>query len=407
VRSVYRSMIVVLVVGLPTLRGWAAEMVTLERALDIARDRAPALLAAQERIEEALGRLQGASVLLRENPVFEAIGGPSYSARGRSHDLDITVQQDFEVGDHRQARIEGAKAGVARETASVEDERRRVLRDVAVLFERALGADERRQLLAHAADVAAELLRTAERRLNAGEVALLDVNTAQVAASRARADVRDAEAEQAERLGQLRALLGLDPRESVVLSGSLGEQPRYHLDTLLARALDRPDLRALAAEVREGEAEVRLGEARRWPDVGVRVGYRQEEGADIPLSGLSLTLPLFVHGQQERATGSARARRARLALDAAQRATEAEVRAAFEAYQRELEAVDELERNALPVLDESERLAARSYELGQISLPALLLVRREVVEARMAYVTRQIDAAVARFELESRAGTLR
>jgi cobalt-zinc-cadmium efflux system outer membrane protein len=407
VRSVQSLLIVVLLVGFPPLQGRAAEMLTLERALDIARDRAPALLAAQERIEEARGRLQGASVLLRENPVFEAIGGPSYSDRGRSHDLDITVQQDFEVGGRRQARIEGAKAGVAREMASVEDERRRLLRDVAVVFERALGADERRRLLAHAADVAAELLRTAERRLNAGEVALLDVNTAKVAAARARADVRDAEAAQAERLGQLRAFLGLDPRATVVLSGSLGDQPRYELDTLLTRALDRPDLRALAAEVLEGEAEVRLGEARRWPDVGVRVGYRQEEGADIPLSGLSLTLPLFVHGQEERATGSARARRARLALDAAQRATEAEVRAAFEAYQRELEAIDELERNALPVLDESERLAARSYELGQISLPALLLVRREVVEARMAYVAHQIDAAVARFELESRAGTLR
>jgi outer membrane protein, heavy metal efflux system len=407
VRSVHRLMIVVLLVGFPSLRGRAAEMLTLERTLDIARDRAPALLAAQERIEEARGRLEGASVLLRENPVFEATGGPSYSDRGRSHDLDLDVRQDFEVGGHRRARIEGAKAGVERETASVEDERRRLLRDVAGTFARALGADERRQLLAHTAEVAGELLRTTERRLNAGEVAILDVNAAQIAASRARADVRDAEAQQAERLGQLRALLGLDPREAVVLSGSLRDQPRYELDALLARAMDRPDLRALAAHAREADAEVRLGEARRWPDVGVRIGYRREEGADIPLSGLSLTLPLFVHGQEERAVGSARARQARLALDAAQRATEAEVRAAFEAYQRELEAVDDLERNALPVLDESERLAARSYELGQLSLPDLLLVRREVVEARMAYVTHQTDAAVARFELESRAGTLR
>jgi cobalt-zinc-cadmium efflux system outer membrane protein len=407
VRSVRRSILVLLLVGSPSARGHAAELLTLERALDIARDRAPALLAAQERIEEARGRLEGASVLLRENPVFEVLGGPSYSDRGRSHDLDLDVRQEFELGGHRRARIEGAQAGVERETAGVENERRQLLREVAVAFGRALGADEWRRLLAHATDVAAELLRTAERRLSAGEVALLDVNAARVAASRARADGRAAEAEQAERLGQLRALLGLEPAETIVLRGSLRHHPSYELDALLARAADRADLRVLAAEVREADAEVRLGEARRWPDVGLRVGYRQEEGADIPLSGLSLTLPLFVHGQEERATGSARARRARLALDAARRATEAEVRAAFEAYQRELEAVDELERNALPVLDESERLAVRSYELGQISLPDLLLVRREVAEARMAHVTHQTDAAVARVELESRAGMLR
>ncbi len=406
-RSVHSSMIVVLLVGSLPLQGHAAEVLTLERALDIARDRAPMLLAAQERIAEARGRLEGASVVLRTNPIFEAVGGPSHSDRGRSHDLDLDLRQDFELGGHRQARIEGAKAGIDRETANVEDERRRVLRDVAVAFERARGADERRRLLAQAAATAAEVLRTAERRLNAGEVAVLDVNAAQVGASRARADMRGVEAEQAERLGQLRALLGLDPERAVVLIGAPGDRPRYELDDLLARAMERPDLRALAAEAREGDAEVRLGAARRWPDVGIRVGYRQEEGADIPLTGLSVALPLFVRGQEERAVGSARARRARLALDAARRAAEAEVRAAFEAYRRELEAVDELERNALPVLDESERLAARSYELGQTSLPALLLVRGQIVEARMAHVAHRTDAAVARIELESRAGTLR
>jgi hypothetical protein len=70
-------------------------------------------------------------------------------------------------------------------------------------------------------------------------------------------------------------------------------------------------------------------------------------------------------------------------------------------------AFDKLEGNALPVLDESERLAARSYELGQTSLPALLLVHGQIVEARMAHVAHRTDAAVARVELESRAGILR
>ena len=400
-RSVHSLMIVVLLVGSLPLRGHAAEVLTLERALDIARDRAPMLLAAQERIAEARGRLEGASVVLRANPIFEAVGGPSHSDRGRSHDLDLDLRQDFELGGHRQARIDGAKAGIDRETANVEDERRRVLRDVAVAFERTRGADERRRLLAQAAATAAEVRRTAERRLNAGEVAVLDVNAAQVGASRARADVCAVEAEQAERLGQLRALLGLDPERAIVLIGAPGDRPRYELDDLLARAMERPDLRALAAEVREGDAEVQLGEARRWPDVGVRVGYRQEEGADIPLSGLSIALPLFVRGQESApsaAHGRAGTARARCRATAA----EAEVRAAF-AYRRELEAVDELERNALPVLGESERLAARSYELGQTSMPALLLVRGQIVEARMAHVAHRTDAAVARIELESRA----
>jgi outer membrane protein TolC len=61
---------------------------------------------------------------------------------------------------------------------------------------------------------------------SAGEGAILDVNATRVGASRALGDVRAAEAKQAERLGQLRALLGLDPQAVVVLSDSPGGRSR-------------------------------------------------------------------------------------------------------------------------------------------------------------------------------------
>ena len=43
---------------------------SLEQALERARRRAPLILAAQDRIEEARGRLIGARVLLRDNPAL-------------------------------------------------------------------------------------------------------------------------------------------------------------------------------------------------------------------------------------------------------------------------------------------------------------------------------------------------
>jgi hypothetical protein len=48
----------------------AQEPLTLEQTLDRARERAPLILAAQDRVEEARGRLLGAKVLLRDNPVL-------------------------------------------------------------------------------------------------------------------------------------------------------------------------------------------------------------------------------------------------------------------------------------------------------------------------------------------------
>src|SRR5262245_37339271 len=54
--------------------GSAAEL-SLEQALERALERAPRVLAAQARIDEARGRLVGASALFRDNPVVEASAG--------------------------------------------------------------------------------------------------------------------------------------------------------------------------------------------------------------------------------------------------------------------------------------------------------------------------------------------
>src|SRR5262249_51237337 len=288
--------------GLSSPCARSAELLSLSSALEIAREHAPTVLAARERIAEAQGRLEGASVLLHQNPVVDTAAGPSFSRQGRSTDVDFDVRQSLELAGQRGARTAGAQAGVARATAGVEHDTRRLLHDVAVAFSRGLAAGERSRLRGRAADVAADLVRIAQRRHQNGEVAILDVNAARIAAARARAEARDVEAEQARVFGDLRVLLGLDADDAVELTGSLDDRPRYRLDTLLDATADRPDLRALAAELHEADADRRLGEASRWPEVGVRLGYKREEEANVPLAGVSVTLPRFVHRRGQRAT---------------------------------------------------------------------------------------------------------
>jgi outer membrane protein TolC len=45
--------------------------------------------------------------------------------------------------------------------------------------------------------------------------------------------------------------------------------------------------------------------------------------------------------------------------------------------------------------------------VGQISLPELLLVRRELVDARLEYLNRLLEVAEAAIEPDSAAGVLR
>jgi cobalt-zinc-cadmium efflux system outer membrane protein len=348
----------------------------------------------------------GVSALLRDNPVVETAVGPRYSDRGDFLDADLGVSQTFELGGRRSARVAGAEAGVTRAVAGSEDAARRLLRDVAVAFLRTIHAEEELRLASEAEGVATEIASAAERRHQAGEVARLDVNVARAALARVRSGIRAAEAAKTATRGELRMLLDMGTDEPLSIRGDLGDRRRFAIDELLARAPDRPDLRALSAEIHEAEAERRLGEGRAWPDVGLGMRYQRDEGADVVLGGVSLTLPIFERGQGQRAEASARARRLELDLEAGRRLVGIEVRTAFDVYQQRVEAVTELEREALPLLDDNENLSRRSYEAGQIGLLEVLLVRRELLEIRALYLDRLLEAAAAGVELEASAGVL-
>lgn len=147
------------------LAAQSVETVTLDQARARARTRAPQILSAQGRVEEARGRVTGASVLLQENPVVETSIGPRYSANGDTTDYDVSVSQPLELSGQRKARIAGTQAGVERETATGRDVVRRLLRDVSVAFAKGLAAKERLRLAEASSKIADGLFqRTGDTR---------------------------------------------------------------------------------------------------------------------------------------------------------------------------------------------------------------------------------------------------
>jgi outer membrane protein, heavy metal efflux system len=235
---------------------------------------------------------------------------------------------------------------------------------------------------------------------------VLDVNIASAALSRARAERQVAQADQRGIVGELRVLLDLSDNEVTSVSGEFSPNRLPDLPALLESASHRPDLRALAAERDTGVAEVSLGQSFRRPDWGWTARYAREDQDQIVMGGLSLTIPLFNKGQEQIALGLAQQTRATLELDTARRAVEREVRSAYEVLQIREAAVAELQDNALKGVDANDTLARRSYEVGELSLADWLLIRRELLDARVALLDARTDAALARVRLQSAAGVL-
>lgn len=377
---------------------------TLAEALARARERAPQIVSARLAIDEARARLAGASHL-QSNPEFDAGVGNRQGSGARATEIDIGFGQSFEPGRRRASRRDMAAAGIEQSTASAEEVTRTVLLDSATLFLRGLQLGERVRLLDRSLELASSVLQIADRRFQAGDVAVLDVNIARSAAARISAERQGVVAERAIVIGELRELL--QHEDDIELRGDLPSAAQVDRAAIIDAASRRPELRALEAAIREADAEQEFGRSFTRADYGFAARYEREEGDNVVFGGLTLTLPMFSKGQGPVAAGLARATRLKAELTAARIRIGIEVTAALQAYDSRAEAVRILEREALPGLDESVTLATRSFEVGQIGLAELLLIRREIIDTRTQYVDALLDAALARIELDARAGVLR
>ncbi|HEY7700365.1 MAG TPA: TolC family protein [Vicinamibacteria bacterium] len=352
-------------------------------------------------------RRLGASVRLRENPTFAAAAGPRGGPEKDTTDVRLGFEQLFETGGQRSARISAADADVDREVASSEVVLRQQLRDVAFAFLRGLAARDRLSVASASFEVAGELHRATERRFELGDVSALDLNLARVAAARTRAELQRASAEKLSNESRLRVILSIPNETPLVLEGDLREHGRLDPEEVLARASELPELRALAAEMREAEAEARLGEAERRPDLGLGIELEREEGDRVVRFGGLLRLPWFQSGQARRAEASARGRRLGIELEGARSAASNELRAAYQIYLARAEAADAMATLALPSVADNDTLAARSYEAGEIGLLDLLILRRGALEVRFSTIEHLLEAALSAVELELLAGVLR
>lgn len=377
---------------------------TLAEALARARERAPEIVSARLAIDEARARRAGATHRPL-NPDVDFAAGNRQGNGERSTDLDVGFSQSFEPGRRRSAREAMANASVAQSTASLEDVTRATLLETATLFLHSLQLSDRVRLLDRSLELADNVLQIADRRFRAGDVAILDVNIARAAAARVKSERQGVLAERAITTGELKELLQLE--DDITPQGDMATVASVDPSLIADATSRRPEIRVLEAAIQEAQAQEQFGRSFGRVEFGVGARYQREERNNIVLGGLTLTLPMFSKGQEPIASGLARAARLRTELDATRIRIGIEVRAALTAFQSRVEAVQVLERDALPGLDESVTLATRSFEVGQIGLAELLLIRREIIDTRFQYLDALLEAAIARVELDARAGVLR
>ena len=381
----------------------AGQTLSLDRALELAGATSPTLDAAEADIQAAAAARTVAG--LRPNPSVtveaENVAGSGPYRGVESLETTTSLALPIELGGKRSARIGVADARSQRVAIQAAITQADLRLSVIQAYAEAAAAQQRVTTARDQARIAAEGLRAAQVRVQAGRASPIEAERANVARINA-----DAEVERTQRLVEV-------ARYS--LSRIIGQPVAGNLDTgwfANVRAAYGPmqaiesagtlAMAAAEADLAIADAGVRLARAQRVPDLTVGAGarYMRDTGDTAALFSISIPLPLFNNGRAAVAQASSE----RLRAEAQQRVTAIEVDQAIARAQAEAANAATTAATAsgpaLQAAEEAARIARIGYREGKFGQLELLDAERTLAETRLAAIEALLNYHSAQAQLE-------
>ncbi|MGE8393888.1 TolC family protein [Pseudomonas sp. BIGb0427] len=399
-----RLLLALLLLALPSLALAQEPVLTLESALQTARDNNPELAAARWGIDIAEGERRQAGVLPNPQLSWEV-----EDTRKGSQTTTVGVSQLFELGGKRGARLN--VAGRDAELAALELERQRnVLRaEVIAAFQAAAQAQEGLQLAEQSLRLSERALQVVQGRVRAGSASPVEATRAQVQLSEVRLEQGRAEQALTVAYQQLAAVTGAARVQFSRVDGGLQANNDIPSRTLLLDRLEQTaDLRLARLQIDQREAALGLARSQRIPDLTVSVGsqYSETDRERINVVGLSVPIPLFDRNQGNVLAAARRADQARDQRNGAELRLRSEVVRALAQWSTAASEVQTFDRSILPSAQQALDAATRGFERGKFAFLDVLDAQRTLVAARLQYLQAQAQSSEARVRLERIFGDL-
>ena len=248
----------------------------------------------------------------------------------------------------------------------------------------------------------------AVRRVTAGKVSPTEETRARVAASTARIDLRQAQAELSASLRALSAVMGVAEGTVQRLDGNVEVLPvAPSAPDIMARLPDAPAIRRAQLEVQRADAGYSVARAKGVPDVTVGVGARRDQtvGRTQAVLSVSVPLPFFDRNQG----GQLEALRRRDAAQATAQAEELRLRSEVlqmaDLLQARKDEVEALRREVLPGAQTAYEAAKTGFELGKFSFLDALDAQRTWLQVRSQYYTAVAQVHRTAAEIDRQLGT--
>ena len=322
----------------------------------------------------------------------------SYRDGGNSQEWSTQLERAIRIGGKAELDRQLGDAGQEIARARVGEARQEAARMLADLWLAWLAAGRAQELFKQQLSFAEANLRAVESRKRAGDASALDVSIAQTDL----ADVQRQASLAASNVAKARAKLRVRFPEAPLDAKPLADpvDPAQTESQWRERIVAEADpLKIAEGQLRKAELTASRANADRIPDPTVGVYMASEAFRNERVVGVSISIPLSGTYREERMRQSLReVEVARAALDRERRVIDSQV---AETY---ADAVGSTERwrlaeNGAAAAGDSARLMQRAYTLGEADLQALLLARRQSLEASRAALEARADALRSNYRL--------
>jgi len=281
--------------------------ITLDEAVEIFMRQNLQLVAARYDIETA--DAEKLTARLRPNPQLTVglsdlplnLSGPFIKEQTYAYGISQTI----ELGGKRSKRIETADANSEVARGQFQMAVWQLTNDLKRKFYTVVLNQSLLDLAKENETTFAEVVKHTTELMNAGEISGLDLERVEVEKLKFDTDLANSQRDYEVALRDLRFALGGDYRgTNIDVAGTIDYEPhQFSRDELLDMALAaRPDLKAAKLSERAANANIRLQNAQKIPDLSVGGGIEQvPEGTSTYTFGVGITLPTSDRNLGERA----------------------------------------------------------------------------------------------------------
>jgi len=392
--------------------GLCAESLTLDQALKEAIEKNLNLLAERHNVSIADARVLQAG--LRPNPVlaygqdYQNVFGTGITAQNGAGPPEWNLRADFPIerGKKRSARLDLAKAQKSVAELQLLNTLRQLILDVDSAFVDAQAARDSLVLARENLKTLQDVVEVNSSRVNAGDLAAVELRRSRLAAMQFENSVRQAELKLRSALTRLLLLMGRAPApDGLEIAGGLRDDrapaaPQIREDAFLRR----PDLLAVTSDRSRSQADLRLQIAQGKVDLDFGVMYHRQYGyANGNAMGFFLSAPLPVwnrnQGEIERAKREEMQLQARIRALRAQ--IESEVQTAYDQYLSAQKLVERIGTDMLAQARDVRGITEYSYRRGEASFLEFLDAQRAYNDTVQSYNDARADYARSLFLLES------